>query len=194
MRAFPALLAAALAASLAAAPQDQAPTLDAWLAAVEQHTPGERDAPARLVATWTRAELASLMPQLQRLARQRSNRTWFATTLKRAALFHADVAMLHAIPGGYSLPPDDRSVVLFRDGRQVGYGGETFHWGFGRALLTQIPAQMPDDGYVRRWYEATSAFLEYWRDYAELKLHLAQGHALFPDSAMLWLYDGTLHE
>src|SRR5262245_40853657 len=161
MRALPAVLAAALATSLAAAPQDQAPTLDAWLAAVEQHTPGERDAPARLVAAWTRAQLTALVPQLMRQARQRNNPAWLATTLKRAALFHADVAMLHAILGGYSLPPDDRSVVLFRDGRQVGYGGETFHWGFGRTLLAQIPAQTRDDGYVRQWYEATSAFLQY---------------------------------
>lgn len=194
MRAFPALLAAAMATSLVAAPQDQAPTLEAWLAAIEQHTPGERDAPARLVGTWSRAELGGLVPQLTRVARQRNNPKWLAVTLERAALFHADIAMLNRVTGGYSLPPDDRYVVQFRDGRQVGYGAETFHWGFGRTLLTLLPPQAPADDYARRWYHATSAFLQYWRDYAELKPHLAQAHALFPDDARLWLYDGTLHE
>ena len=111
-------------------------------------------------------------------------------TLKRAAVLHADVAAMHRIADGYSLPSDGRPVVVGNDGQRVGEGGGTVHWGFGRRLLDLRP---PDDE-VRLWYQATAAFLQSWDEYSELEPHLKRGRELFPRDPVLLLYEGALHE
>src|SRR5262245_16799654 len=109
-------------ASLAA--PDALERLDAWVGAVEAHTPAQLDEPARLIAAWpravldsvfryqkaflvvvtepTRADLARLREMFSRsdldvmlrlAARTGADRPG-SRFIKRAALFHTDIALL----------------------------------------------------------------------------------------------------
>ncbi len=79
---------------------------------------------------------------------------------------------------------------MILDGRRVGTQAGTVHWRFGRQLLDLV---RPNDA-VLLWYRATSAFLQSWDEYSELKPHLKRAREVFPDDPVLLLYEGTLHE
>lgn len=108
--------------------------------------------------------------------------------LKRAAVLHADIAVLHRTYSGYSLPAEGHSVDFVEDGRVVSKGSGTVHWGVGRRILELVKAD--DD--VRLWYTATSACLQGWGELSELETHLSRARALFPRDGVLLLYEGTL--
>jgi tetratricopeptide (TPR) repeat protein len=108
--------------------------------------------------------------------------------LKRAAVLHADIAVLHRGYSGYSLPSDGPSVSFIEDGPVVSRQSGTVHWSIGRRLLDLVEAD--DD--VRLWYTATSAFLQSWSEFSELEPHLGRARARFPRDGVLLLYEGTL--
>jgi tetratricopeptide (TPR) repeat protein len=191
---------------------DVSARLDQWLGAVLAHTPGELDDAAVIVGPWPQRDLNALVGDLQkhfRFFQEGRAPSAFVSifrrdglvdqaamnrTLKLAALLHADVGVLHRTSAGYALPPDDRSIRILSDGRQVGIRGGTPHWAFARALLDAVQPRPVKDDYVRLWYRATTAFFYHWSDYAEGPPHLHHARTLFPDDGVLMMYEGALHE
>jgi hypothetical protein len=157
--------------------------LELWLSAVRDHVSGQADRAVALFAPWTRRELEALLDE------GRSLPEFDGPLLKRAAVLHADIAVLHHTDSGYSLPSEDQSVDLVEDGKVVGTQGGTVHWAIGRRVLELLK---PDDD-VRLWYTATSACLQRWGEISELEPHLSRARALFPRDGVLLLYEGTLH-
>jgi thioredoxin-like negative regulator of GroEL len=174
------------------------PSLQVWLSAVEGHRPGFRDHYAERIAPWGRSQLIALVEELQPYLDGRAPSRLLGWTspdaawrsLKRAAVLHTDIAVMHRSEVGYSLPPDGRTLAVVNDGRQVGAASGTAHWVFSRRLLDLVPR----DDAVRAWYRATTAFLQSWNEYSELEPQLARARELFPDDAVLLLYEGSLHE
>ena len=172
--------------------------LEAWLWAVSHHVPGQRDRAVELLAPWSRGELGAVLLELKPYVEGRKPRSevgWRTrgdteATLERAALLHAEIAAFHRTVRGYSLPPDGRYAVEVVDGRRVGGQARTVHWWFARQLLDLV---RPNDA-VRLWYQATSAFLQSWDEDSELEPHLKRARQIFPDDAVLLLYEGALHE
>ena len=156
--------------------------LELWLSAVRGHVPGQSDRAVALIAPWTRRDLEAVLSEVRRLP------PVDGPLLKRAAVLHADIAVLHRGYSGYSLPSDGQSVDFVEDGRVVSRASGTAHWGIGRRLLELLK---PDDD-VRLWYAATSACLQSWGEFSELEPHLGRARALFPRDGLLLLYEGSL--
>jgi tetratricopeptide (TPR) repeat protein len=173
-------------------------SLETWLWAVNHHVPGQQDGAVALLAPWSDGELDDVLSDLEPYVKGKKPRKQLGWTsredaeaaLERAAVLHAEIAVCHRTSRGYSLPSDGRGSVVVVDGRRVGGESGTVHWMFGRQLLDLV---RPNDK-VRLWYRATSAFLQSWGEYSELEPHLKRARELFPDDAVLLLYDGTLHE
>lgn len=122
--------------------------------------------------------------------------------LRRGALLHADIAML--LPNATSAAAQfdaanaERFRVTIADGRQTALREAGIHWEIGRGLLAYVrlpnserPAPGKDD-MVRRWYVATSAWMQDVGDY-ETK-HLDLGRDVFPTDPDLLFLSGCLHE
>jgi len=175
------------------------PELGDWVAAVEGHLPGLRDASIDYVAPWTDGDFDTIAGELHRkgvLSQQADGLE--PAFLHRAALLHAEVAMLHRGPRGYSLPGSEhRRFALAYDGRPVSAWVGTRHWSFGRELLDRLDAEGDadlEDDFALLWYRAVAAFLQSWNEFAELEPHLRRGRKIFPRDPVLLLHEGTLHE
>ena len=105
--------------------------------------------------------------------------------MKRAAVLHADVAILHRTVDGYDLPRTPRRAILVGDGSEIGEMGGTIHWEFARRILDALPPGAADDGDVRQWYRTTAAWLQECNEYAEFQPHLARARLLFPADPVL---------
>ena len=99
--------------------------------------------------------------------------------LKRAAVLHADIAMLVTpyLPSriGCSIQPS----MLVKDGNRVGTGCLDIHWMHGRLLLDAVRPDPGRDEFVRRWYVATATYFLESGDYANARPHLDQARLLF---------------
>jgi tetratricopeptide (TPR) repeat protein len=172
--------------------------LETWLWAVQHHAPGQQDRAVELLSSWFPRDLEAVLPELQPYVEGRRPRTQVGWTtredaeraLERAAVLHGEIAAFHRTVRGYSLPPDGPATVVIVDGRRMGMQARTVHWRFGRQLLDLV---RPNDA-VLLWYRATSAFLQSWDEYSELEPHLKRAREIFPDDAVLLLYEGALHE
>ena len=169
-----------------------------WMAAVEEHTPGQVDAALITIRDWSDERLRVLQADLVRFLRR--NPPLEASTLKldlreirerilrRGAMLHADVAML--TPSAPAAGRDDRpsrpTGVLIDDGKPGRLTTGSFHWLLGRQLLGAMPAPSRDP-FVDLWYRATSAFLIASGDYAGAERHLSQARQVIPDNAHVWL-------
>jgi hypothetical protein len=117
--------------------------------------------------------------------------------LRRGAMLHTDIAVFHAganpeplVPRALPAPKQVR-INLF-DGRETTRGEIAIHWVIGRLLLDAVapaghtkPAPA-DDEMVRRWYQATGAWMQLVGSYDTT--HLAHGGELFPrDPDILFL-------
>ena len=114
--------------------------------------------------------------------------------LHRAAMLHADVAML-AIPlmpgrAGCSA----RATVLAQDGNSAGAGCIGFHWTHGRLLLDAVRPDPGKDEFARLWYVATTTFLLENGDFADGDLQISRAGLLFPDDAEILFEHGYYHE
>jgi tetratricopeptide (TPR) repeat protein len=157
--------------------------LEIWLSAVRSHSPGRDDQAVERIAPWPRGDLEDVVAEAKPLP------FVDAPLLKRAALLHTDIAVLHRTESGYSLPSDGRALAAVNDGSFVGKRAGTFHWRIARRILDLVE---PDDD-VLLWYRATSAFLQSWREYSELTPHLERARDLFPRDGVLLLYEGSVH-
>jgi tetratricopeptide (TPR) repeat protein len=168
--------------------------LQAWIVAVNEHVPGERDLAVTTVALWSRKDLDDVLARLKRVLD--SGHTLNNAFLKKAARLHADVAIAYKTEHGYALPPGDQPTLAIFDGQPVFASTGTVHWSAGRQLLEWIrPASsLGQDDDVRLWYRATTAFLQEHNEFYELEPHLARALTLFPKDAFLLLAAGSLHE
>lgn len=166
---------------------------EVWLSAVEHHTPGRLDEAAASIATWSRRDLTAALDRVKR-DRLETDPNPANRILIRAAFLHADIAVLHRTARGYTLPSDDASTLVAKDGRQLGRGGRTVHWDMGRKALDAVLPDPAREDRVRLWYQTTAAILQYWDEFAELEPHLARARQLFPRDAALLVVAGTMHE
>jgi tetratricopeptide (TPR) repeat protein len=175
--------------------------LGIWLRAVEQHQPATRDEHAKVLASWTSADLNTVLVGVTR-----ADLGLLQARLKRAAWLHADIAFMHRTSTGYGTASTGAVTAVVGDGQLAGSLGRTPHWAFARRLLDEarrldvmearkIRAREPaPDEDVRHWYRATSAFLQSWNEYVELVPHLTAALAAFPDDPVLLLIKGSMHE
>jgi tetratricopeptide (TPR) repeat protein len=161
-----------------------------WYSAIDAHVPGRKDLAVDTVAGWSRTDLLAVLNELKKTDEVPA----LNHRLKRAAMLHADVAMLNRHVSGYSLPPADRESAWYRDGELVSIGSGTVHWEVGRLILDGLKPNPSREEFVRLWYRATSAFLQGWSEHVELRPHLSRGLQIFPRDAMLLMYGGTMHE
>ena len=149
----------------------------------------EKDARTRHFVTYRRQPftLGDLARILGPAARQRPN-----GALKRGAVLHADVARLAVFDLSRATGSDD--VVLFEDGRVVGYGSHSMHWRLGRELLDAVTPSPSEDAFVPQWYHATLAALLSAGNFAEAEIHLAHGLDVLPRSAAVHYEAGIYHQ
>jgi tetratricopeptide (TPR) repeat protein len=186
-------LVVGLVAVIDAQSRRTARTVGDWIEAVERHSPGTDDAWVAQVAAWTLRDLHFALNDFRRVGRADAN-----TVLKRAAIFHVDIAIMRRIPGGYDLPGNGHLSLFIRDGEVLGKREGTYHWAFARscldALMDGLRPSVRTDQDVRRWYHAVAATLHQTRDYPELRVHLEKAFGIYRDDATLEMYSGTMHE
>jgi len=114
--------------------------------------------------------------------------------LLRAAILHADVAML-VIPllSGWT-GCSDRVSLLVRDGNRVGAGCIGFHWTHGRMLLDAVRPDPGAEQIVRLWYHATITYLLETGNFANADLQIGHGRLLFPSDPDILFEHGYYHE
>jgi len=114
--------------------------------------------------------------------------------LLRAAILHADVAMLviPLLPG--RLGCSARATLLVQDGNRVGTGCIGIHWTQGRLLLDAVRPDPGTEQAVRLWYHATIAYLLETGDFANADLQIGHGRLLFPSDPAILFEHGYYHE
>jgi tetratricopeptide (TPR) repeat protein len=114
--------------------------------------------------------------------------------LQRAAMLHADVAMLVVpfLPGGAGC--SSRATLLVKDGSGVGAGCIVLHWEAGRQLLDAVRPDPGKDPIVRLWYQATITYLLEIGDFANADLQIARARLLLPRDADILFQHGFYHE
>lgn len=213
-----------------------------WLAAVEKHVPGALDASVktiaqlkyadrerldplmttflRLAAMQSRQELAvtrgGASRRLSELARQIGQSPGWGLFLKRAALLHADAAILTHNVGGYDDPTlpsihsaggsartigrlpalpvspllTNQRFVASRDGQVIGERIADWNWPFARSLIDQllvIDVAASPERFAGDWYHATTAFMLRNGLYPDTIAHLDRGLIILPrDSRLLF--------
>jgi tetratricopeptide (TPR) repeat protein len=128
--------------------------------------------------------------------------------LKRAALLHADVAMLvprvdsqasQAGPSGDPQPDPGRKssdpiVVDTDDGVALDLERPTHHWQLGRTVLSAVAPEPAHDETVRLWYRASVAYLQAQERLGDCHLHLTPALEAIPGDERLLFYAGAMHE
>lgn len=112
--------------------------------------------------------------------------------LRRAAMLHADVALLAAVDWSRSTGVADSVMVL--DGSVVGLEGQSAHWVAGRTLLDAIEPAPSGDPYVRLWYYALAIEFFQGGNLAAAKPHLEHALKILPDDARVQFGSGYYHQ
>ncbi len=112
----------------------------------------------------------------------------FYGLLRRAAMMHADIAML--------VPPVGigQDVLIVADGQFRGYADSGRHWAFGRTLLAELGSDLREDPVALLWYRAAAAVMHSGARWADSEQHLAQGLSTFPRDPWLLFFGGALNE
>lgn len=161
----------------------------AWLDAVTNHTPGQRDASVSRLSEWTRDDVDRVLASVSRFPPDER-----ARVVSRALVLHADVAFFNRTTTGYDLPGGDGLILLFADGKEVGRMARTFHWDFGRRLIERLPRGEERTRIARVYYRAVGAVLQLWAEDGELQAHFnAAARALGSDPVLL-MYEGTMYQ
>jgi tetratricopeptide (TPR) repeat protein len=112
--------------------------------------------------------------------------------LRRAALLHADVALLAALDVSTKTGEPDTVKVI--DGVIVGYESQSSHWVVGRQLLDAITPAPDADPFVHLWYYAIAArFLE-MSNLSAAHLHLRHALDVLPSDANIRYESGYWHQ
>jgi len=120
--------------------------------------------------------------------------------IRRGALMHSDIAMMGlAAPAASDRALRQEAVRMsFTDGQQTALLESNLHWEFARKLLDLVAASGSNlpapsgDSMVRRWYVATSAWMELSGHHENT--HMAHGREIFPDDPDLAMLLGAQHE
>jgi hypothetical protein len=115
-------------------------------------------------------------------------------TLLRAAILHADVAILLFPSLAGRAGCHERATLLVRDGSVVGDSCLGFHWTHGRLLLDAVTPDPGRDPIVRLWYIATITYMLEKGDYASADVHIARARLVFPDDPAILFEHGYYHE
>jgi tetratricopeptide (TPR) repeat protein len=192
-----------------------------WVEAVWLHEPGRSDDALAVAAPRTIAELVAIETDLlalgkaagrsrgvfgyrgadfaprdvQRLLQLTEDEIAHADLtrlLKRAAVYHADVAML--APRRISAKSPH---VVYRevDGRQAAVEAGTVHWEFGSRLLGDLLREDSKQApFVRAWYAATASYLQLSQTLSEADAHLARARRACPRDPELLFMGGCALE
>jgi tetratricopeptide (TPR) repeat protein len=150
----------------------------------------------------------AVVSAIRGLAREIAQRRDWDQFLKRAALLHADIAMLvplerSAVPTPIPEPDplrrsrassSGRIIVETEDGLALDIEYGTLHWDIGRTTVESAAPDPARDETVRAWYSATTAYLEREEQFAYVVPHLNAGLRLLPGDAHLLFYAGAMHE
>jgi len=114
--------------------------------------------------------------------------------LRRAAILHADVAMIviPLLPGRIGCSAS--TTLLIADGNAIGAGCNSIHWAHGRLLLDAIRPDPGKDPIVRLWYLASITYLLETGDFANCDPHIVRARLLFPDDPAILFEHGFYHE
>jgi tetratricopeptide (TPR) repeat protein len=114
--------------------------------------------------------------------------------LLRAAILHADVAMLviPLLPGRTGCSA--RVSLLVKDGNLVGDGCIGIHWTHGRMLLDAVRPDPNTEQVVRLWYHATITYLLETGDFANADPQIGHSRLLFPSDPAILFEHGYYHE
>lgn len=159
-------------------------TWQAWRDALETHTAGALDEPARLVAAWSIEALDAVRDRVRRQPDA-------SRLVRRAVVLHTDIALHHRRADGYDLPSGPTTMTLVSDGSKVAEASGTFHWSFLRQLIEDLPDSQDRETVARLFYRATAALLQGWNEDPELSAHLAAARRLLRDDPVLLLIEGT---
>lgn len=216
--------------------------LQQWIKAVEQHVPGTQDPWVKsiaqlkyadrsrldpvmtmflkLVALQSRQELAvtrgGAARRVSELAHQIGQSPGWGLFLKRAAILHADAAILTHHVGGFDdptmspvrsaagsarfgrvptlpVPPllTNLRFVVSKDGQVIGETFADWNWPFARSLIDQllvIDGAESSAAFAADWYHATTAFMLRNGLYPDTILHLDRALAILPGDPRL-LFD-----
>ncbi len=180
-----------------------------WMSAVQAHAPGKNDSAARAIATWSGADLDSVLRWVlfqftagERALRGRDalTKARLAELVKRGAVMHFDIA-LTATPDSphrsfSPLPssPIKYFILEFTDGREARGYHASVHLEVGRALLALMPKQLRDPEFMSLWYQATSSIMLLWQQLGYAEPHVAAALDELPDNARLTFYAAAVHE
>jgi tetratricopeptide (TPR) repeat protein len=219
--------------------QASADALASWVTAVRTHVPGAPDSAASVVAALNYGARVRLNPAMQlflratrgeRLAtragpqtrildlfRSVRNDPGLALFLERAAVLHADAAILNdqfppvddapspeaMRPGRVDPPPllTNERAVLHTDGKVVGETAVNWNWPFARSLLDLLVTRggHSDIGtdadlvVVADWYHAAAAYMLAAGHHADLKRHFEHAILTLPEEPRL-LFDRACYE
>jgi tetratricopeptide (TPR) repeat protein len=202
-----------------------------WVTAVQRHDPGRRDAFAVGLSTLSyesRKQLnngmalflsvllgkrASVRSQAEKVIVELARGAAIDGAdafLKRAAVLHADVAILRYMTGvttpiadmpaapstGASSSPllSQRRLYVDQDGELLGETLSDWNWVFARSLLDRLHDGPANDPFVPAWYHATTAFMFEKSIYGEVVTHLERAAQVLPDDPLVLFDRGALAE
>ena len=181
------------------------PDVDAWLAAVDAHTPGIDDHALQTIKSLSPTAfekvarvLASRRQSVKRLPLAAV--TPFNRLVHRGALLHMDAAMvladdITARPLREPRPSRFNGMaVLSTDGGFDGLDVTERHWEFGRTLLDLTLPQPSEDRTARLWYVTAAAILANRSLLADQSFHLRRANAIFPNDPDLLFANGCYYE
>jgi tetratricopeptide (TPR) repeat protein len=112
--------------------------------------------------------------------------------VRRGALLHSDVAMSAETLGWASADTGDGGQlrIAVEDGQETSLRVAALHWELARALLDAV--RPGPDEMVRRWYVATSGWMQGREQHDTV--HLKHARQLFPDDAEVLFLSGCQQE
>ncbi len=112
--------------------------------------------------------------------------------LRRAAMLHADVALLAALDRSTTTGKPDTVTVV--DGVIVGYESQSSHWVAGRQLLDAITPSPEADAFVHLWYHAVAAAFLEKSNLSGARPHLTRALEVLPRDANMRYESGYWHQ
>jgi tetratricopeptide (TPR) repeat protein len=155
---------------------------------------GQVDEPAESIAQWTPDLTRTVVDRVIRQRDDARKRGEFEDRrlLVSGLLLHTDIAIAERTSEASTTSGARAWTVL--DARPVEAKRFSIHWGLSSLLATALAKDPAQEPIARAWYRAVGALYQQWADLGQLRAHLAAGAKLFPDDAVLSLYDGTLHQ